>query len=191
MNRSAPAARGAALLGLALGLSGCGNGLSSTLGLTRPPPNEFLVTTRAPLQIPDGDRLPTPVPGEPRPQEVPERRQAEEALVPDLALQGTTAAVSTDTSVSPGQQAIVAAAGPPAPANIRQQIAADKPDTGPKQAFTDRLMFWKEPPPAGTIVDPAREAQRLRANAALGQSVETGDTPIVQPKRPSLFDSLF
>jgi hypothetical protein len=190
MTRSAPIVRGAVLLSLALGLTGCGEGVSNTLGLTRPPPNEFLVTTRAPLQIPDGDRLPTPRPGEPRPQETPERRQAEEALVPQLALQGP-GADSTDTSVSPGQQALIAASGPPAPPNIRQQIAADKPDAGPKQAFTDRLMFWKDKPTPGTVVDPTREAQRLRANAALGQSVETGDTPIVQPKRPSLLESLF
>ena len=52
-------------------------------------------------------------------------------------------------------------------------------------------MFWRAPPVAGTAVDPARESQRLRQNAALGQSPEAGNTPIIQPKRESLLDSIF
>jgi hypothetical protein len=41
------------------------------------------------------------------------------------------------------------------------------------------------------VVDPTKEAQRLRENAALGHSVETGDTPIVQPKRRTLLGDIF
>ena len=44
------------------------------------------------------------------------------------------------------------------------------------------VMFWRQPQPPGIVVDPQKEAQRLRENAALGQSQETGETPIVQPK---------
>ena len=43
-------------------------------------------------------------------------------------------------------------------------------------------MFWRKPAPPGIVVDPQKEAQRLRENAALGQSQETGDTPIIQPQ---------
>ena len=32
-------------------------------------------------------------------------------------------------------------------------------------------------------MDPQKEAQRLRENAALGKSPETGETPIIQPRR--------
>ena len=52
-------------------------------------------------------------------------------------------------------------------------------------------MFWRTPPPPGVVVDPQKEAQRLRENAALGQSPETGDTPIIQNKPKTFFDALF
>ena len=52
-------------------------------------------------------------------------------------------------------------------------------------------MFWQSPPPPGTQVDPQRESARLRQNAALGQSPEVGDTPIIQRKRQGLFSGIF
>ena len=167
-------------------LAGCGTRqLTDTLGLTRDAPNEFMVTTRAPLQMPPNFEIRPPTPGTPRPQERPESRQAEEALVPYTALAGTTA------QDSPGQEAIVRAAGPPAPPNIRARVNAEASKEQPEQTLTDQLLFWQKSPTPGTVVDPTREAQRLRANAALGKSPEQGDTPIVQPKRRSLLGQIF
>ncbi len=61
--------------------------------------------------------------------------------------------------------------------------------------LTDRILFRTPPPQPGIAVDPAREAQRLRENAALGRPVEEGTTPIVQPERrgplSGLLDWLF
>ncbi len=159
--------------------------LTDTLGLTRDAPNEFMVTTRAPLQMPPSFEIRPPSPGTPRPQERPESRQAEEALVPYTALAGTT------TQASPGQEAIVRAAGPPAPPNIRARVNAEASKEQPEQTLTDQLLFWRKSPAPGTVVDPTREAQRLRANAALGKSPEQGDTPIVQPKRRSMLGQIF
>jgi hypothetical protein len=48
-------------------------------------------------------------------------------------------------------------------------------------------MFWRNPPPPGVVVDASKESKRLRENAALGDSPETGDTPIIQPKKSGLF----
>src|SRR3954452_14114804 len=78
----------AAATALSLGLlSGCSsNQLSRTFGLTRDAPDEYTVTTRAPLSMPPDYNLRPPRPGAPRPQEQSERQQAEEALVPQLAL---------------------------------------------------------------------------------------------------------
>jgi hypothetical protein len=167
-------------------LTGCsGRELTDTLGLTRDAPNEFTVTTRAPLAMPSQFTLPPPDPGARRPQELPERRQAEAALVPATVLATGTG------ETSPGQQAIVQAAGPPAPADIRAEVNAESALDKPRQTFTEKLMFWQKPPPPGTVVDPTKESQRLRENAALGHSVETGDTPIVQPKRKTLFGDIF
>ena len=169
-----------------LALSACGGDeLSRTFGLTRDAPDEFTVTTRAPLSMPPDYALRPPRPGASRPQELSERRQAEAALAPQTAL------VGTQGGTSPGQQAIIGAAGPTAPRDIRNQVDAEAQLDSPGRGFTDRLMFWRSPPIPGTVVDPARESQRLRQNAALGQPVEDGSTPIIQRRRPGILDSLF
>jgi hypothetical protein len=169
-----------------LPLAGCGGDeLSRTIGLTRDAPDEFTVTTRAPLSMPPDFSLRPPRPGASRPQELSERQQAEAALSPTTALGGAPAANS------PGQQALVSAAGPPAPRDIRNEVDAEAQLDQPGQSFTDRLMFWKPTPLPGTAVDPAQESQRLRQNAALGESPQTGDTPIIQRRKPGFLDSIF
>jgi hypothetical protein len=168
-------------LGLVLALAGCGgDDLSRTFGLTRDAPDEFQVTTRAPLSMPPDYSLRPPRPGASRPQEATAQADAEAALVPEAALAapGTT---------SPGQEALVEAAGKPAPADIRRRVEADAALDSPGRSFTDRLLFWRKTPQPGVAVDPQREAQRLRENAALGQNPDQGDTPIIQQKRDAGF----
>ncbi len=178
------------LTGAAALLSGCDSqGLSRTFGFTRASPDEFTVTTRAPLSMPPNYDLRPPNPGEPRPQEQSEARQAQAALVPQTALAGTS---SPEAGLSAGQQALVRDAGPPAPANIRQEVRSDaQKQQAQSQSFVDKLLFWRKPEPPGIVVDPKREAQRLRENAALGQSPEAGDTPIIQPSKKGWLDGLF
>ena len=60
----------------------------------------------------------------------------------------------------------------------------------PQQNVVERLMFWQDPPRPGTVLDPQREAQRLRENSALGRSPEAGDTPIIQRRQRGLLDGL-
>src|SRR5579871_3850127 len=84
-----------------LALAGCGgDDLTRTFGLSRDAPNEFVVTTQAPLSMPPDYALRPPEPGAPRPGVQSERRQAEAALVPQVELGGPAA------SASPGQQAL-------------------------------------------------------------------------------------
>ncbi len=168
-------------LAAVLTLAACGgDDLSRTFGLTRDAPDEFRVTTRAPLSMPPNYTLRPPRPGATRPQETTAEAAAEATLVPQAALAPTAA-------TSPGQDALVQAAGRPAPADIRTRVEADSALDSPGQSFTDRLMFWRTPPVAGVAVDPKAEAQRLRENAALGQSPEAGDTPIIQQKKSGGF----
>ena len=114
-----------------------------------------------------------------------ERTQAEQALVPQTALGAPQAGASA------GQEALVQEAGPPVSNQIRAQVDADahmeQADTG----FMQKLLFWQQPQPKGIVVDPQKEAQRLRQNAALGESPETGDTPIIQPRRRGWLEGLF
>jgi hypothetical protein len=176
------------LTGTALTLAGCsGNSdtLSRTFGLTRDAPDEFMVTTRAPLSMPPDFSLRPPRPGAPRPMEQSERTQAEEALVPQTAL-GTP-----QGGDSAGQNALVQAAGPTPPAQIRQQVDSDARMQQADTSFVSKLLFWQTPPEPGTVVDPQKEAQRIRQNAALGESQDNGDTPIIQPRKKGLLEDLF
>lgn len=176
------------LTGTGLALAACSNsdGLARTFGLTRDAPDEFMVTTRAPLSMPPDFSLRPPRPGAPRPMEQSERSQAEQALVPQTAL-GTPQAGD-----SPGQDALVQAAGPAPPGQIRRQVDADALSQQADTSFVSKLLFWREPETKpGIVVDPQKEAQRLRENAALGQSPDNGDTPIIQPHKKGWLEGLF
>jgi hypothetical protein len=82
-------------------------------------------------------------------------------------------------------------AGGPVTSDIRRKVddeaQLDRPDT----AISDRLMFWRDKPEPGVTVDPSKESQRLRENAALGKSDDTGATPIFAPPKPTLLDRIF
>ena len=108
--------------------------------------------------------------------------------MPQAALTQPTGSGGAD---SPGQEALIAAAGPPAPANIRREVDAEAAKEASDTSLTDKLMFWKSPAPPGVVVDPQKEAARLRENAALGRSPETGDTPVVKARPKTIFDALF
>ncbi len=176
----------AGLLGALVALPGCaGSDITRTFGLVRDAPDEFSVTTRAPLSMPPDYALRPPRPGANRPQELSSRAAAEATLAPGAVLAGPA------TALSSGQEALLQASGGPAPANIRDKVDADAALARTDKSLADRLLFWKSSPPAGIVVDPAKEQQRLRANAALGQDPSEGETPIIQPKRKSIFDWLF
>lgn len=174
-------------LACGLFLGACaGDELTRTFGLTRDAPDEFQVTTRAPLSMPPDFTLRPPRPGASRPQEMTQSQQAEAALVPQSVMASGSAAPP-----SPGQAALVSAAGREPPADIRVKVDEEAALDTPPRSFTDKLMFWKSAPPPGTVVDPQREAARLRQNAALGQSQDQGVTPIIQRKKQSGFLGLF
>ncbi len=168
-----------------LSLAGCSGSVERAFGLTREAPDEFTVETRAPLSMPPEYTLQPPRPGAQRPQELTAQQAAESAIAPDAVL-GSNA--GPDSS---GQQALVSQAGPPAPANIREQVASEQSMDTPRQSFTSELMFWKSAPEPGAPLDPVAESQRLRENAALGQPPTVGNTPIIQEKKSSGFLGIF
>jgi Protein of unknown function (DUF3035) len=169
----------AALLTATLLLSACSGDVERAFGLTRDAPDEFTVTTRAPLSMPPDYTLTPPRPGASRPQELSAQQAAEAALVPGAVLGGTAGPDSA------GQQALVNQAGPPAPPDIREKINQEASLDNHGGGLTDTLLFWRSTPPPGSPLDPAKESQRLRENAALGQSPTVGQTPIIQDKKPS------
>ena len=161
-------------------LAGCsGEEIERDFGLTRTAPDEFTVTTRAPLSMPPDASLATPTPGVDRAQDQSTQTQALETLAPNVALSGANGGTSA------GQQALVADAA---------QSSAQAPTGGaldhPSQGFVNELMFWHGGG-AGAIVDAGAERQRLQENAALGRSPTAGATPTIKVSKPGFFDSLF
>lgn len=179
---------------LALPLAGCGGDTARTFGFTRDAPDEFQVTTRAPLSMPPalGGTLPVPRPGADRPQEVSTRAAAEAALVPGSVLGGPAGGPR-----SSGESALLSQAGRPVGDDIRRRVdeeslRLDQPERG----LVDRLIFWRGPEQPGVALDARRESQRLRENSALGRDVTEGETPIIQRTRSSnpltnLLESIF
>jgi len=182
---------GSLLLGASLSLAliplgGCSSDkLMRTFGLTRDSPDEYTVTTRAPLSMPPDYNLRPPRPGAPRPQEQSERQQAQEALVPEMAL------TAPQGGASAGQAALVQEAGPAAPADIRRKIDQDASYAKSDESFIDKVLYWRKPDTEPVQVDAPKEAQRLRQDAALGQAPNVGDTPIIEQKKKGWFSSLF
>jgi hypothetical protein len=178
----------ALVLAAAVPLAACGDNAARTFGFTREAPDEFRVQTRAPLSIPPDFALRAPRPGAPRPQEADQREQAEAALLGGAAL----GAAPDRRPASGGEGALLAAAGPAAPADIRDRVTREGDRLNAvDRTIADRLMFWREAPQPGIAVDPQREAQRLRDNAALGREAGQGDTAIIQPRRRGLLEGIF
>jgi hypothetical protein len=191
---------GAALLALAAGLGGCSE-TQKALGLTKTPPDEFQVVSRAPLSLPPNYTLVPPAPGAPRPQEGTTRDQARNAVFgtqpgqlaavqPGLAL-GDPGGVSPDATT--GEQALLQSAGAVGvDPKIRQEVNAEtQAAIQQDQAFIDRLIFWRKPDEPGTVIDPAKEQQRLQENAALGKPVTEGETPIIIRRKRAMLEGIF
>ncbi|MFT8243393.1 DUF3035 domain-containing protein [Roseomonas sp. BN140053] len=171
-------------------LAACGQDTARTLGFTRDAPDEFQVVTRAPLSMPPAlGNLPVPRPGAVRPQELTSREQAESTLVPGAIL-------GSGRTIRPtgGESALVAQAGGgrPAPDSIRRQVDEESLRLDqPSRSLVDRLQFWQSAPPPGVALDPQRESQRLRENAALGRPPGEGETAVIQRRQRGLFEGLF
>jgi hypothetical protein len=177
----------ALLAGLAL--SGCGD-TRKALGFDKAPPDEFRVVSRAPLSLPPDYALRPPQPGASRPQEQGSAGQARQAL---LGAGAAPARPAAPAGASAGESALLAKVGTPRnDPRIRELV--DRESVALAEAdrtFFDRLVFWQKPPEPGTVVDPQREAQRLRENQALGRTVTDGDTPIIRRRKKGALEGIF
>lgn len=181
----------AALIGAAglILLSGCSDA-KRVIGLERQSPDEFAVVSRAPLSIPPEFKLRPPQPGAVRPQEGTTREQAREAVV------GATsrgAAALAANGRSPGEMSLLVKAGADkADPNIRHTLDRETAAlVSADRGFAERLIFWRDPEPPGTVVDAAKEAERLRQNKAAGKASTEGETPMIERRKKAIFEGLF
>lgn len=177
-------------------LSGCEDARQA-FGLERNVPDEFAVVSRAPLSLPPDYALRPPQPGAPRPQEPNTRQQAQRVVLATADRQGAAEAAANRADLSSGETVLLSRAGAEEAApNIRRTVDQE---TGnlmrADESFVNRLMFWQDNPPQGSVVDPQAEARRLAGNAATGAPLSEGEVPTIERRDRAplegVFDGLF
>jgi hypothetical protein len=178
------------LLALAVfGLAACdSSSLRRSLGLDSRGPDEFRVVSRAPLDVPPDYGLRPPQPGAARPNELSVREQAKQTV-----FGADAASVKIVTGRTTGESSLLSKAGAvDLDSGIRETVNRESAQLAQvDRSLTDRLIFWRDPPAPGTVVDPLAEQQRLRENAALGKPATEGETPIIQRKSRGILEGIF
>jgi hypothetical protein len=174
-------------------LSGCDKA-KQVMGQTKEGPDEFAVFQRAPLSLPPDYRLKPPKPGAERPQAVNPRDRAVKALgIKKDTSNQPTKTKNNLSSLSPGELSVLQLTGATkADPSIRMKI---EKETGilvtASKTFTDKIAFWQSPRKVGIIVDPAKEANRIRKNQALGKPLNKGNIPVIKRKNKAIFEDVF
>jgi hypothetical protein len=183
-SRAAPFAAALALLAL----GACAD-TRKAIGWDKAPPDEFKVQTRAPLSLPPDFGLRPPQPGAPRPQEGRSVDQARAAVTGGRV----TPAAAPAQPASAGQAALLKLSGADrADPSIRETVDREALVTAEaEKTFTDKLIFWREPDPPGTVIDAQPESQRLRENQALGRPANEGETPVIRRRQRGVLEGIF
>lgn len=189
----------AALVSLAgLMLGGC-SAFENVGGGKKVSPDEFKIVSHSPLTMPPNAELRPPRPGEPRPQETAPSDQAKEALSPALAARvqstnpqpGGPAPAARAGDVSENALVARASAGVAVDPNIRSTVNRDtRVIADSNTSFIDSLIFWQDKDPAGTIIDPKKEQQRLRDAEASGRP-SAAPTPTIERRKRGLLEGIF
>lgn len=168
-------------------LSACSS-VKRELGVGRNSPDEFLVVKRAPLTLPPEYTLRAP--GEAG------------AVTSGAEIAGRTKeTVLGKTSAgeavfgAPEETFLAKLGASPAHNDVRRRIDEENGlITLENQALVEKLIFWNdEEKPVKTpssIVDPAKEAERLKKNREEGKPLNEGDVPVIEKKLGTI-DKIF
>lgn len=159
-----------AAVGLAMTLGGCTD-VRRALGMEKVIPDEFAVVSRAPLAIPPDYSLRPPQPGAAPSQEVPAQDRAKEAVFRAGQQQASLPPAATERSA--GEGALLQKAGAPnADPAIREHVRDDVALSPQNQrGFVDKLLFWRSSGPPDDVIDPVKEADRIKQAQATGTPV--------------------
>jgi len=158
-------------------LAGCASG-------GKKPPDEFAITTKAPLVVPPDYALRPPRPGESRPQELSSSQRAQQVLLGD-----TSAAPPTEGEILLLQKSGAVNAD----RNIRNILSAENGGRAEKSAgLANQLIFWKFLAD-GTIDDSAAPLRVDDPEAWMAARAETirktiGDEGSVEIKRSKILN---
>jgi hypothetical protein len=169
--------------GMGLMLVGC-NSIRDAAGITKDPPDEFAVVTKAPLVIPPDFNLRPPKPGAAPTNQVSPTASAEEALYSD---DPATIAAGITGDYSEEEKILLAkSGGVVADHGIRQQIAADaKNMEAADDSFTDMVLFREPEPDNGKALDADSEADRIGDAKAQGKPITPSSGTATPPQGQS------
>ena len=155
-------------------LSGC-EGLRRAAGLNKKSPDEFAVTTKAPLVIPPNFNLRPPLPGAPPANTLDPSSNAELALFSNTDPQ--TVAAQMKGNYSNGERMLLANAKVQrADPSIRARLNADQRATvqNADRSFTDKLLSTAATPDTGRPVNADAEVNKGRKTTTTAPKKDSG-----------------
>ena len=194
------------LMLLMVGLMSC-DSIKEKTGLTKQSPDEFTVITKAPLIMPPKFSLRPPRPGAKQLKVIQPGERARKALFAGASRNRNTA----DKAKTMGRNALIGAALPKNTAQVKgselkllEKAGVDGANSSIRQivnketsilaeknsSIADRLIFWQEKQPDGTIVDAGKESKRLREAAAAGEPVNKTKVPVIKRRKKAIFEGL-
>jgi predicted small secreted protein len=168
------------------GLSACNN-VKQQLGVGRNSPDEFTVVKRAPLSMPPEYDLRPPADGD-----MPSASSAAEEAKAGLMGKTSQAAASGSGENALLEKMGAAGADPSVRAELNREngyLAVQN------QTVAKKLIFWDDEEQGATdapasIVDPKKEAERLKKNAKQGKKINEGEVPVIEKKKGTI-DKIF
>lgn len=134
-----------------------------TVGLDQPPPDEFLVVSKAPLVVPPDMALRPPAPG------APALNSSDPRMLAQSTITGSTAGARSGTSA--GEQSMLARAGATgADPNIRAELLREEGVETKDSTLVERLAIARRN--QGEVLDPYAEQGQVRTQ------------PVAQPATP-------
>jgi hypothetical protein len=156
-------------------LCGCSS-LRQAAGLNKKSPDEFAVTTKAPLVIPPDFNLRPPLPGAPPTNALDPSDSAEQALFNANTADPATVAAGMRGNYTPGEKMFLAnAKAETADPGIRARLRADQRAAiqNADRSFTDRLLSSPVSPDNGKPVNADAEVNKGR-KVSTPQKEESG-----------------
>jgi len=154
----------------------------NVLGRSNAGPDAFTVVTRAPLSMPPDYSLRPPRPGTFGPNEISPRDEAKNKLLQNLSKpikQPSKAKRKKKNSLTLGESALLKRAQAlDVDPEIRATVERESGRISEEDSLVDRLVFWRKKSKSQSLVDPGKESERLRKNAATGKNPTEGTTPI-------------
>lgn len=170
----------------AVALTGC-DSLRSAAGMDKSAPDEFAVTTKAPLVIPPDYNLMPPRPGAVPTNQVDPTESAEGAL---FGNDPATIAAQLPNTYSETEKMVLANAKVQSiDPQIHQHLASDNKNmVATDDGFTKDILFWQKPKADdGQALDADAESRRLDQQRA-GQPATPGAAPAAKPAAPAKKD---